>query len=288
MHIAVCIKQVPDSAQIRVHPVTNTIMRQGVPAIVNPFDLFALEEALRIKDRTGARVTVLSMGPPQAEEALKKCISLGADEAILVTDKVFSGADTLATSYVLAAALRTLHEKHPLDLVFTGKQTIDGDTAQVGPGIAMRLGYQLLTYVSKIDEIDLEGRRIVVERRAEGGVQVLESRLPAVITMLEGGNAIRFADMPGMFRAARQEAQHWNRDSIGITDLTQVGLKGSPTVVAQVFAPKPKAVEALRIEGDTPEAIAEAFVEKLFTDYPQLEEALLEHLDTVAALEKQS
>ena len=288
MHIAVCIKQVPDSAQIRVHPVTNTIMRQGVPAIVNPFDLFALEEALRIKDRTGARVTVLSMGPPQAEDALRKCISLGADDAILVTDKAFSGADTLATSYVLAAALRTLHEKLPLDLVFTGKQTIDGDTAQVGPGIAIRLGYQLLTYVSRIVKIDVQDSRIVVERRAEGGVQVLESRLPAVITMLEGTNTIRFADMPGMFTAARQETQHWNREAIGITDLTQVGLKGSPTVVAQVFAPKPKAVKALRIEGETPAAMAEAFVEKLFADYPQLEEALLEHLDQLAAQEQQS
>jgi electron transfer flavoprotein beta subunit len=287
MHIAVCIKQVPDSAQIRVHPVTNTIMRQGVPAIINPFDLFALEEALRIKDRTGARVTVLSMGPPQAEEALRKCISLGADDAILITDKAFSGADTLATSYVLAAALRTLNEKTPLDLVFTGKQTIDGDTAQVGPGIAIRLGYQLLTYVSRIDEIDPQDRRIVVERRAEGGVQVLESRLPAVITMLEGSNTIRFADMPGMFTAARHEVQHWNRDTVAITDLAQVGLKGSPTVVAQVFAPKPKAVKAQHIEGETPALMAEAFVEKLFADYPQLEEALLEHLDQLAALEQQ-
>ena len=288
MHIAVCIKQVPDSAQIRVHPVTNTIMRQGVPAIINPFDLFALEEALRLKDRTGARVTVLSMGPPQAEEALKKCLSLGADATILVTDKAFSGADTLATSYVLAAALRTLHEQHPLDLVFTGKQTIDGDTAQVGPGIAIRLGYQLLTYVSRIEEIDPAARRIVVERRAEGGVQVLASRLPAVITMLEGGNPIRFADMTGMFRAARHQAQHWNRDSIGITDVTQIGLKGSPTVVAQVFAPKPKAVTAQRIEGETPVAMAEAFVEKLFADYPQLEASLIEHLDQLAVQEKQS
>lgn len=288
MHIAVCIKQVPDSAQIRVHPVTNTIMRQGVPAIINPFDLFALEEALRIKDRTGARVTVLSMGPPQAEDALRKCISLGADDAILVTDKAFSGADTLATSYVLAAALRTLHEQLPLDLVFTGKQTIDGDTAQVGPGIAIRLGYQLLTYVSRIASIDPQTQSIVVERRAEGGVQVLESRLPAVVTMLEGSNTTRFADMPGMFQAARQQVQHWNREAIAITDLTQVGLKGSPTVVAQVFAPKPKAVRALRIEGETPAAMAEAFVEKLFTDYPQLEEALLEHLDQLAVQEKQS
>jgi len=283
MHIAVCIKQVPDSAQIRVHPVTNTIMRQGVPAIVNPFDLFALEEALRIKDQTGAKITVLTMGPPQAEDALRKCLSFGADDAILITDKVFSGADTLATSFVLASALKTLHEQHPLDLIFTGKQTIDGDTAQVGPGIAIRLGYQLLTYVSRIREMDIPGQRIIVERRAEGGVQVLQSKLPAVITMLEGTNEMRFADMPGMFRAARQEVQIWNRDKASITDLTQVGLKGSPTAVAQVFGPKPKAVKAQRIEGDTPVAMADAFVEKLFADFPQLEMALLEHLDQLAA-----
>jgi electron transfer flavoprotein beta subunit len=278
MHIAVCIKQVPDSAQIRVHPVTNTLMRQGVPTIVNPYDLFALEEALRIKDRTGARITVLTMGPAQAEEALRKCLSLGADEAILITDKVFSGADTLATSYVLAAALKTLDARTPIDLIFTGKQTIDGDTAQVGPGIAIRLGCQLLTYVSKICELEPTARHIVVERRAEGGVQVLKSALPAVVTMLEGSNELRFADMPGMFRAARQEVQRWNRDSIGV-ELAQVGLKGSPTVVAQVFGPRPKAVKALRIDGETPDAIAEAFVDKLFADHPHLEDAMLEHLE---------
>ncbi|THF63234.1 electron transfer flavoprotein subunit beta/FixA family protein [Pseudothauera rhizosphaerae] len=280
MHIAVCIKQVPDSAQIRVHPVTNTIMRQGVPTIINPYDLFALEEALRIKDRTAAKVTVLTMGPPQADDALRKCLAFGADEAVLITDKVFSGADTLATSYVLAAALKTLDAREPVDLVFTGKQTIDGDTAQVGPGIATRLGYQLLTYVSKIRELDADSRRILVERRAEGGVQVLESALPAVVTMLEGTNEIRFADMPGMFRAARQEVERWNRDAIGV-DLAKVGLKGSPTVVAQVFGPKPKAVKAFRVAGDTPAAMAEAFVDRLFADYPHLEEAMLEHLEQV-------
>ncbi|MCZ4303283.1 electron transfer flavoprotein subunit beta/FixA family protein [Zoogloeaceae bacterium G21618-S1] len=284
MHIAVCIKQVPDSAQIRVHPVTNTIMRQGVPAIVNPFDLFALEEALRLKDRLGAQVTVLTMGPPQAEDALRKCLSYGADRAILITDKVFSGADTLATSYVLASALRTLDAQQPLDLIFTGKQTIDGDTAQVGPGIAIRLGYQLLTYVSAIRDLDVDARQIFVERRAEGGVQVLQSTLPAVITMLEGANEMRFADMPGMFRAARQEVERWDREAAGIEDIKQVGLKGSPTAVAQVFGPKPKAVKAVRIEGDTPTALADAFVERLFTDFPQLEDALLEHLDQLADL----
>jgi electron transfer flavoprotein beta subunit len=283
MHIVVCIKQVPDSAQIRVHPVTNTIMRQGVPAIINPYDLFALEEALRIKDRTGAKVTVLTMGPPQAEEALRKCLSFGADDAVLVTDKVFAGADTLATTFVLASAIRSLHAQQPVDIVFTGKQTIDGDTAQVGPGIAIRLGYQLLTYVSKIGAIDTARSRIAVERRAEGGVQVLDSQLPCVITMIEGTNEMRFAKMPAMFRAARTQVAHWSRAEAGITDLTQVGLKGSPTVVAQVFAPKPKAVKADRVAGETPQAIADAFVDQLFAKFPDLEEALLDHLDTLEA-----
>jgi len=283
MHIVVCVKQVPDSAQIRVHPVTNTIMRQGVPAIVNPFDLFALEEGLRIKDRTGARVTVLSMGPVQAEDALKKCISYRADETILVTDKAFAGADTLATTYALASAIRQLGKQHPVDLVFTGKQTIDGDTAQVGPGIAVRLGWQLLTYVSKLRDLDVGAKRIVVERRAEGGVQVLASRLPCVITLLEGTNELRFADMVGMFRAARYEVPHWDRNLAGIEDASKVGLKGSPTVVAQVFAPRPKAVKAQPMLGDTPRAMADALLDKLFADHPELEEYLLDHLEILEA-----
>ncbi|HMD74189.1 MAG TPA: electron transfer flavoprotein subunit beta/FixA family protein, partial [Steroidobacteraceae bacterium] len=191
MHVVVCIKQVPDSAQIRVHPVSNTIMRQGVPAIVNPYDLFALEEALRLKDRYGGRLTVLCMGPSQADAALRKALSFGADEAILLSDRAFAGSDTLATSFALAAAIRRIHADMPVDLVFAGKQTIDGDTAQVGPGIAKRLDLQLLTYVSRIREIDIEARSIVIERRAEGGVQVLKTALPCLVTMLENTNEMR-------------------------------------------------------------------------------------------------
>jgi len=286
MHIAVCIKQVPDSAQIRVHPVTNTIMRQGVPAIINPFDLFALEEALRLKDRFGARVTVMSMGPLQAREAMKKAVSFGADEAILVTDKAFAGADTLATSYALAAALRRLNETHPLDIVFTGKQTIDGDTAQVGPGLATRLGFQLLSYVSSIERIDPENREIIVHRRAEGGVQVLSSRLPCVITMLEGTNEMRFATMPDMFRAARFEVKQWNRDTAGIEDIKQVGLKGSPTVVNKVYAPRPKEVKAEFITGETPARQADTLVMKLFADHPEVAADLAAHMASQAGKRK--
>ena len=273
MHVVVCIKQVPDSAQIRVHPVTNTIMRQGVPAIINPYDLYALEEALRLKDRYGGRITVLCMGPSQAEAALRKALSFGADDAILVSDRAFAGSDTLATSYALAAAIRRLQSDIPVDLVFAGKQTIDGDTAQVGPGIAKRLDLQVLTYVSKIDSLDLAQRRITVHRRAEGGVQVLTTGLPCLITVLEGINEMRFAAMDDMFRAARHRLKIWDKAAAGIEDLGKIGLKGSPTVVAKVFAPQARDQKAERIEthGDAPKDLAITLLAKLFNRHPQLE-----------------
>ncbi|MFT0173852.1 electron transfer flavoprotein subunit beta/FixA family protein [Paraburkholderia mimosarum] len=273
MHIVVCIKQVPDSAQIRVHPVTNTIMRQGVPAIVNPYDLFSLEEALRLKDRFGAWVTILSMGPPQAEEALRRCISYGADDAVLITDRSFAGADTLATSYALAAAIRQIANERSVDMIFTGKQTIDGDTAQVGPGIATRMGIQLLTYVSRILEIDLGRRTIMVERRAEGGVQVLETALPCLVTMLENTNDLRFATLPRMIHAAGFPVRKWNREHAGIDDISKIGLKGSHTVVRKVFGATPREEDAEMIEFDESslhEAAAQ-LVHKIFTRHPTLE-----------------
>lgn len=277
LHIVACIKQVPDSSQIRVHPVTNTIMRQGVPAVVNPFDLISLEEALRLKDRFGARITVLTMGPKMAAEALKKCISYGADDAILITDRVFAGSDTLATSYALSAAIRTIGAAHPVDMVFCGKQTIDGDTAQVGPGIARRLGLQQLTYVSRIEAVDPAAREIVVHRRAEGGVQVLQSRLPCLVTMMEGANTIRFAGMDDMFRAARCEVQEWDHKAAGIGELTRCGLKGSPTVVKKVFAPQPRANKAEIIDtaGRSARESVQALLERLGSRHPGLEEEAL-------------
>ncbi|MBL8275795.1 MAG: electron transfer flavoprotein subunit beta/FixA family protein [Pelomonas sp.] len=281
MHIVVCIKQVPDSAQIRVHPVTNTIMRQGVPAIVNPYDLFALEEALRLKDQFGGRVTVLCMGPPQAEDALRKCISFGANDAVLVTDRAFAGADTLATSYALTAAIRKISEEQAVDLVFTGKQTIDGDTAQVGPGVAKRLGWNLLTYVSKINEVDLDGRSITVERRAEGGVQRLKTSLPSLITMLEGTNEMRFATMDDMLRAARVPVRKWNKDDAGIEDITKIGLKGSPTIVSKVFAPKARKERAEMQTVDDGASLNDVclnLLQKIFTTHPTLEQETVDRL----------
>ncbi|MDD3650836.1 electron transfer flavoprotein subunit beta/FixA family protein [Immundisolibacter sp.] len=272
MHSVVCIKQVPDSSQIRVHPVTNTIMRQGVPAIINPYDLFALEAALGLKDRYGGRVTVLCMGPPQAEAALRKAISFGADEAILVTDRAFAGSDTLATSFALASAIGQIQRDMAVDLVFCGKQTIDGDTAQVGPGIAKRLDLQLLTYVAEIEHIDPEAREIVVQRRAEGGVQRLRTRLPALVTVLEGINEMRFADLDAMFRAARYPLKVWNREQAGIEDVSFIGLKGSPTVVAKVFAPQARTERAEFIEThtNTPGDLAATLLAKVFTRFPQV------------------
>ncbi len=281
MHIVVCIKQVPDSAQIRVHPVTNTIMRQGVPAIVNPYDLFALEEALRLKDRFGGRVTVLCMGPPQAEDSLRKCVSFGADDAILVTDRAFAGADTLATSYALASAIRQIGREQAVDLVFTGKQTVDGDTAQVGPGIAKRLGLQLLTYVSRIVELDMDAKKIVIERRAEGGVQVLRTAVPCLITMLENTNELRFASMPSMINAARVPIRRWNKDDAGIEDIEKIGLKGSPTVVSKVFGPTPRTekAEMLVVEESSLRDVSLNLIQRLFTRHPGLEQQLLEQSD---------
>ncbi|HYD64407.1 electron transfer flavoprotein subunit beta/FixA family protein [Azospirillum sp.] len=277
MHIVVCIKQVPDSAQIRIHPVTNTIMRQGVPAIINPFDLFSLEEALRLKDQVGARVTVLTMGPPMAEAALRKALSFGADDAVLLTDRKFAGSDTLATSYALTSAIRKLSEEEPVDIVFCGKQTVDGDTAQVGPGICTRLGLQQLTYISKIESFDPEKKEITVHRRAEGGVQVMKTKLPVMITMLEGTNTIRFGTMDDMFRAARYQLKVWNKDHC-VEDETKVGLKGSPTVVSKVFVPKPRAEKAkfIEVEGGDAGALASAAVETIFAAQPKLAGELLQ------------
>ncbi len=246
MHSVVCIKQVPDSAQIRIHPVTNTIMRQGVPAIINPYDLFALEEALRLKDRFGGKVTVITMGPSQAEPALRKALAFGADDAILITDKSFAGADTLATSYVLAAAIRQIAKEEPVDMVFTRKQTIDGDTAQVCPGVA------------------------------KGGVQVLGTALPCLITMLEGSNAMRFGSMPGLFRAALHPLRQWDRTAAGIEDVTKVGLKGSPTIVNKVFTPTPRATRAeiITLDGGSSQELAVALIARLGTLFPQVEKEL--------------
>ncbi|CCM80319.1 MULTISPECIES: electron transfer flavoprotein subunit beta/FixA family protein [Rhizobium] len=277
MHIVICIKQVPDSAQIRVHPVTNTIMRQGVPTIINPYDLFALEEALELRDCHGGEVTVLTMGPPMAEDALRKALTYGADRAVLLTDRHFAGSDTLATSFALSQAIAKIGETFGTpDIVFTGKQTIDGDTAQVGPGIAKRLDLLQLTYVAKIASIDLNAREIMVERRSEGGTQTLKSKLPCLVTMLEGTNEIRRGSLDDALRAARSEIVKWSAADAGIEDLTKCGLRGSPTVVKRVFAPPERVEKAEQIDTTekTPRDLADELIAGIFSRQPALEDEL--------------
>jgi electron transfer flavoprotein beta subunit len=273
MHIVVCIKQVPDSAQIRVHPVTNTIMRQGVPTIINPYDLFALEEALRLRDRHGGVVTVLTMGPPTASESLRKALTFGADRAVLLTDRYFAGSDTLATSFALASALGKIGQEFGTpDIIFTGKQTIDGDTAQVGPGIARRLHYNQLTYIARITELDVAAGAITVERRAEGGIQVLHTRLPVLVTMLEATNEMRRGTIDTALIAARAEVITWNAADIGIEDLSKCGLRGSPTIVKKIFTPTPRAEKAQIIALEaTPAASAEAMIAEILRRAPGVE-----------------
>ncbi|MCF1503362.1 MULTISPECIES: electron transfer flavoprotein subunit beta/FixA family protein [Afifella] len=278
MQIVVCIKQVPDSAQIRVHPVTNTIMRQGVPTIINPYDLFALEEALRLRDKSGGEVTVLSMGPPMAEDSLRKALTFGADRAVLLTDRFFAGSDTLATSFSLSQAIKKIGEVWGApSIVFTGKQTIDGDTAQVGPGIATRLNLNQLTYVAKIGPIDREGGTIEVERRAEGGVQVLQTKLPVLITMLEGTNEMRRGSLSAALSAAKADVTVWNAADIGIEDVTKCGLRGSPTVVKRVFAPTPREekAEQLPVSGKGPDEIADTLMNEIFSRHQTIEDDLM-------------
>jgi len=202
---------------------------------------------------------------------------LGADDAVLVTDRAFAGADTLATSYALAAGIRQIGREQAVDIVFTGKQTIDGDTAQVGPGIAKRLGLQLLTYVSRIVETDLDQRRITVERRAEGGVQVLQTALPCLITMLENTNELRFASLPAMVHAAAFAVRKWSKEEAGIEDLDKIGLKGSPTVVSKVFGPTPRSekAEMLEVETSNLRDVSLNLLQKIFTRHPTLENDLL-------------
>ncbi|UOF90564.1 electron transfer flavoprotein subunit beta/FixA family protein [Fodinisporobacter ferrooxydans] len=265
MHIVVCIKQVPDSREIRIDPKTNTLIRQGVPAIVNYYDLHGMEEALRLKDQLGARVTVVSMGPPSAEKSLRQCISLGADEAVLVSDRAFAGADTLATSYVLAKTIeKVAQEMGPVDVVFCGKQTLDGDTGQVGPGIACRLDFEQLTYVEKVQEVNPALRSITVHRHLEDGVEVVQTKLPVLISALKELNKVRRASMPGMLRAAKYKPIVWSTADFPDLDRSKIGLKGSPTIVSKTWVPEPRKVQTQMIEGDL-KTIGQTLVANLWT-----------------------
>src|SRR5512139_1900068 len=232
--IVVCVKQVPDTTDVKINPETNTLIREGVASITNPFDEFATEEALLTKEKYGGEVHVITMGPPQAIEVLKNALAVGADKAYLVSDRAFAGADTLATAYTLAKTIEMIGN---VDLVICGKQAIDGDTAQVGPGVATRLGIPQLTYVAKVREIDVAKKRIVVERMLENGREVVESSLPAVITVVKDINEPRLPSLLGIKKAAKAQIPTLTAKDIGV-DENRTGLKGSPTWVWKVFSPE--------------------------------------------------
>ncbi len=231
MKIIVCIKQVPDTAEVKINPETNTLIREGVASIINPFDLYAIEEGLRIRERVGGEITVMTMGPPQAESALREAVSLGGDEAILLTDRAFAGADTWATSYTLAQAVRKLGK---WDLIVCGKQAMDGDTAQVGPGIAAHLNVPQITYVKKIESIG-EGK-IRAWRMTEEGYEVIESPLPCLITVVKEINEPRLPSLKGKLRARSAVIKQWGAADLGVKP-EEVGLAGSPTQVIKIFTP---------------------------------------------------
>jgi electron transfer flavoprotein beta subunit len=232
--ITVCIKQVPDTTDVKINPETNTLIREGVASIINPFDEFAVEEGLLLREKYGGEVHVISMGPPQAIDVLKNALAVGADKVYLVSDRAFAGADTLATAYTLA---KTIEMIGGVDLIICGKQAIDGDTAQVGPGIATRLGMPQLTYVSKIREVDLSNKKIVVERMLEIGKEVVESSLPALITVVKDINEPRLPSLLGIKKAAKAQIPTLTAKDIK-ADENRIGLKGSPTWVKRVFSPE--------------------------------------------------
>jgi electron transfer flavoprotein beta subunit len=263
VHAIVCIKQVPDTTDVRINPETNTLVREGVESIINPFDTYAIEEGLLLKEKFGGKVTVVSMGPPQALEALKEAVAMGCDEAILLSDRAFAGADTWATAYTLASAIRKIGD---FDVILCGKQAIDGDTGQVGPGIARQLGVNQLTYVFKIQEIDLDSGSIRVERLLEEGREVVESRLPALLTVVKDINQPRYPSFRGIRRATRMEIPVWNAEALPDAEPEHLGLNGSPTQVVRIFTPPPRGEEADMIEADAPDKAAEILADKLLAE----------------------
>jgi electron transfer flavoprotein beta subunit len=264
MQIVVCVKQVPDTTQVQIDPVTNTLVREGIPFIVNPYDAQALETALRLKDDSRCRVTAISMGPPNAEATLRRALALGVDRAVLLSDRAFGGADTLATSNVLAAAIRRLNDEEEVGIVLCGRQTIDGDTAQVGPGIATRLGWPQLTLVDRIVSIDLGEGRIRVRRKLEGRHEIVEAPLPVTITVVREINRPRYPTVPMRLLSLEREIETWGNRVLKL-DVRQVGLKGSPTWVSRIFSPQRDKGELIGDGANDPVGAARLLVDKLLS-----------------------
>lgn len=256
MKIVVCIKQVPATNDAKIDPETKRIVREGMKAILNPFDTYAIEEGVRIKTRFGGEVIALSMGPEKAEFSLREAISVGADHAVLLNDRAFGGSDTWATSYALSKAIRKIGD---VDLIICGKQAIDGDTAQVGPGIAAHLGWVQATCVMAVEEITSSG--ITVRRMHEDGYDICELGFPAVITVVKDINTPRVPTLKGRLAANKCEIPVWKPDDIG-ADIDKIGLNGSPTRVVRTQPPAPRRGSAEKIEG-TPRECARELVREL-------------------------
>ncbi len=258
MKVVVCVKQVPDTeATVKINPETKTLMREGVESITNPFDEFAIEEGLLTVEKYGGEVHVISMGPPQAQEVLKNAYAVGAENVYLISDRAFAGADTWATAYTLAASIKKIGD---FDLVICGKQATDGDTGQVGPGIATQLNIPQLTYVDKVLEIDPDNKKIKVERLLEDGKEIVEASLPALITVVKDINEPRLPSLFGIKKAAKIEIPTWTAEDLPV-EKEKLGLEGSPTEVINVFTPEVRGGGEI-LEGELPEVVS-TLVDKL-------------------------
>jgi electron transfer flavoprotein alpha/beta subunit len=252
--IVICIKQVPDTAEVRINPKTNTLIRDGVPSIINPYDMHAIEAGLHIREKVGGTVTAITMGPPQAEAALREAIAMGADTGALLTDRAFAGSDTWATAYTLSKAIENIGA----DIIICGKQAIDGDTAQVGPEIAEFLDIPHISYVRKIEDVGETG--LVVQRLMDDGFDVVESSFPVLLTVVRELNVPRIPSLKGKIAAKKAEIRRMSASDIG-ADEADLGLKGSPTQVRNIFAPEPKKNRKM-LEGTVEEKV-EALVRDL-------------------------
>jgi len=250
MHIVVCIKQVPDTADVKIDPKTNTLIREGVVSIINPFDMYAIEEGLRMREKLGGKVTAITMGPPQAENALREAIAMGVDAGILLSDRAFAGSDTWATSYTLALAIKKIGD---YGVILCGKQASDGDTAQVGPGIAAHLNLPQITYVRKIEEISAE--HVIGERLLEEGVEVIRVPVPCVLTVVKEINEPRLPSLKGKLAAKKAQITLWKADDLQ-GEKTGFGLDGSPTKVVKIFTP-PARQGGLIFKGEPEEIVAQ-------------------------------
>lgn len=257
MHIVVCIKQVPDTKIIKINPKTNTLDRRSAPAILNPYDAHAVQEAVHILNQVGGGfISVVSMGPPQATAIIKKAVEIGANAGYLVTDRAFAGADTLATSYTLFKSIERIAKERPVDLIICGLHAIDGDTGQVGPGIARRLDIPPVTNVQKVIKVDKQNKKIQLQRKLSNGHEIVEAQLPCLMTVNKEINEIEYSPLPNMLKAVRYEPVIWTVNDLEDVEKPKLGLKGSPTIVGKMFTP-PRPEGGKKLEGTKEEQVKE-------------------------------